>query len=279
MRCATPASLRARRLLHGLVAALPVVVVLATTAHAERSRLDDASALALSQDAIGREVADHGFINAHNRSVRLSDYRGKPLVVSLIYTSCSDICPVISETLSRAVRVGRDALGGESFHVVTVGFDARYDTPARMRAYARARGVDAKGWDFLSADGDTVDRLAADLGFVFLPGPQGFDHMAQTTVLDAEGRVYRQVYGDVFEAPALVEPLKQLVFGRRADAVSLEGIINKVRLICTIYDASSGRYRFDYSIFAMIAGGGLSLASIGFVTIRAWMRTRRLQPR
>jgi protein SCO1/2 len=209
--------------------------------------------------------------------VTLADYRGSPLVVSLIYTGCADICPVVSETLADAVEVAREALGEDSFRVVTVGFDARHDTPERMRAFARSHGLDLASWEFLSTDGDTVDRLAEDLGFIFFPSPKGFDHMSQTTVIDAEGRVYRQIYGASFETPHLVEPLKELVFGRRIDMRSWTGIVNRVRLFCTIYDPASGRYRFDYSIFISMVMGSLTLGAIAFVLVRAWLRGRRLR--
>ena len=87
------------------------------------------------------------------------------------------------------------------------------------------------------------------VGFAIYPAPQGFDHMALTTVVDQEGRVYRQIYGGVFEAPAVVEPLKELVFGRRSDWTSLEGLANRVRLFCTLYDPRTGAYRFDFGPF------------------------------
>ena len=98
--------------------------------------------------------------------------------------------------------------GTDSFAVVTIGFDTRNDTPERMRAFARAQGIDRPGWRFLSGDARTVEALAEQVGFVVYPAPQGFDHMALTTVVDQEGRIYRQIYGGVFEAPAVVEPLK-----------------------------------------------------------------------
>jgi protein SCO1 len=238
---------------------------------------DKSAALRYSQAAIGRQVGDLSFTNSLNRKVTLADYRGKPLVVSLIYTCCADICPVVSETLADAVEVAREAIGDDSFRVVTVGFDARHDTPSRMRAFARSHGLDMANWEFLSTDGDTVDRLAEDIGFVFFPSTKGFDHMSQTTVLDSEGRVYRQIYGAAFETPLLVEPLKQLVFGGRIDMQSWDGIVNRVRLFCTIYDPATGRYRFDYSIFISMVMGSLTLGAIGFILVRAWLRGRRLR--
>jgi len=238
--------------------------------------VDEDAALAVSQSAIGRLVGDYAFTDRLHRSVRIADFQGKPLIVSMIYTGCADICPMVSETLADAIDVAREALGEDSFRIVTVGFDARNDTPERMRAYARAHGLAGEDWRFLSADADTVDRLATDLGFLFFASPKGFDHLSQTTVVDAEGRVYRQIYGAGFETPQLVEPLKQLVFGRNVDLASWSGIVNKVRLFCTIYDPASDRYKFDYSIFISIIMGSLSLGGILFVLIRGWLRHRRL---
>jgi protein SCO1/2 len=237
---------------------------------------DEAAAFRYSQAAIGRQVGDYTFTNSLNRKVTLADFRGKPLVLSLIYTGCADICPVVSETLADAVEIAREALGEDSFRVVTVGFDTRNDTPERMRAFARSHGLNLANWEFLSTDGDTVDRLAEDIGFVFLPSPKGFDHLSQTTVLDPEGRVYGQIYGATFETPHLVEPLKRLVFGGNIGMQSWEGIVNRVRLFCTIYNPATGRYRFNYSVVIVTVMGSLTLGTIAFFLVRAWLRGRRL---
>lgn len=235
------------------------------------------AALKTSQAAVGRAVGDHAFTAIDGRPVRLADYRGKPLVVSLVYTSCADFCPTISKAVGDAVDAAVSAFGRDAFAVVTLGFDARADTPARMRAFARSHGLGAPNWSFLSADADTIVALSDDLGFTFFPSAKGFDHLAQTTLIDPEGRVYRQIYGTDFAPPSLVEPMKELIFKRRSELTSVEGLINRVRLFCTIYDPASGRYRFDYSLFITLIVGGLSLGAVGAVMVRAWWRSRRLQ--
>ncbi|MGF1640969.1 MAG: SCO family protein [Rhodospirillales bacterium] len=233
---------------------------------------DEVGALRYSRDALGRELGDHAFVDHLDRPVTLADFRGNPLVISLVYTRCADVCPIVSAAIVDAVDVAREALGDDSFNIVTIGFDSKYDTPSRMRTFARVNGLDRARWHFLSADGDTIDRLAEDLGFAFFPSATGFDHIAQTTVIDQEGRVYRHVYGESFSVPLLVEPLKQLVFGRRVVLTDWSGLVDRVRLVCTVYDPASGRYRFDYSLLAMMAGGLLSLGTIGFVLARSWVR-------
>lgn len=235
---------------------------------------DEASALRYSQAAIGRTLGDHKFRDTKSSPTSLRDFRGKPLVINLIYTSCYHTCPVIIQTLARSVDVARRALGADSFAVVTIGFDSRADTPSRMRAYSRKQGVDLANWQFLSTDEATIDALAKDLGFVFYPSPRGFDHLAQTTIIDENGVVYRQVYGASFEPPAVVEPLKALVFGRKGNLVTIDGLLNRIKLFCTIYDPSSERYRFDYSIFVGGTIGLLSLLMLAGISIRGWRRGR-----
>jgi protein SCO1/2 len=241
--------------------------------------LDEAAALRLGQAAIGRQLDDYVLWDAAARRVALSELRGRPLVLNFVYTSCSSVCPTIIQTLDSAVAAADQALGADSFAVVTIGFDTRHDTPERMRAFARAQGIDRAGWQFLSADARTVEALTEQVGFVAYPAPQGFDHLALTTVVDPEGRIYKQVYGGVFEAPALVEPLKELVFGRRSDWTSLAGLVNRVRLFCTLYDPRTGAYRFDYSPFIAMAIGLAALAGVGGFAVREWRRAGPWRPR
>ncbi len=258
-----------------IAAALTLLLGTPAPAREAPSAFDPEGAISYSQSAIGREIGDCSFLDRDRKPVRLATLRGKPLVVNLVYTSCSHTCPIIVQTLHDSVEVAQDALGADSFSVVTIGFDTADDTPTRMRAYARDQGVDLPNWHFLSGDEATIASLSEDLGFIYFPSPRGFDHLAQTTVIDAEGLVYRQVYGSDFAAPALVEPLKDLVFGRQGNLTSLDGLINRIKLFCTLYDPSSERYRFDYAIFIALAVGSVSLGAIGIILLRALLRLRR----
>jgi protein SCO1/2 len=238
--------------------------------------MDEASALRISQAAIGRTLQDHVFTDTRKETVRLTGFRGKPLVLNLVYTSCYHTCPLVVQSLARAADVARDALGPDSFNIVTIGFDTRADTPERMRDYARSQGIDLPNWRFVSADARTIDALIADVGFVFYPSPRGFDHLAQTTIIDEKGVIYRQLYGSDFGPQALVEPMRAMALGQTGNLLTVSGIVKRVRLFCTIYDVNSERYRFNYSIFVGGAIGGASLLALGVVLFRAWRRQRTI---
>lgn len=256
-----------------LLVATLLVAGLSAAAAAADARSE--AALRKSQEAIGTLVPDLEFSDASRGNVGLADLRGKPVVISLVYTSCADICPVIIESLAAAVDTAEATLGKGSFSVLTIGFDTRNDTPQRMRSFARAHGAGGENWLFVAADRQSVERLATSTGFGYFASAGGFDHMAQVTVLDGAGTVYQQIYGDVFEPPALVGPLRELVLGGTRSIFSLQGLGDRLRLFCQVYDRNSGRYRVDYSLLVSIIVGAVSLLAVLAFFVREFRNSQR----
>lgn len=244
------------------------------TNHARGPDFDEKAALAASQAAIGRMLEDVALRDRSGKAVQLANYRGKPLVISVIYTSCYHICPTTTTHLAKVVQKARTALGEDSFRVVTIGFDTAKDNPDAMRSFARQQGVDLPGWEFLSTDAASMARLANNIGFLYFPSPKGFDHLMQATVVDANGKIYRQVYGMTFDTPLLVEPLKELVFGERPGESLFDGLWSKVKLFCTTYDPANDRYRLDYSLFIGMFIGFLIIGLGVFYLVRELRRGR-----
>ena len=235
---------------------------------------DRDDALKLSQAAIGRSVENQLMRDVEGQSFELASLRGKPLVVSMIYTSCHHVCPTITKNLATAVDIANEALGEDSYSVITVGFDWAVDTPDRMRLYAAERRIEVPNWHFLAGESTSIEALSSDLGFQFFASPKGFDHLTQTTVLDADGKVYRQIYGVDIEPTSFVEPLKELVFDTPRDASLVDHWVDTFKLFCTVYDPNSGRYKFDYSIAMTIFVGVLCLGAMLTFIIREWRRAR-----
>ena len=231
--------------------------------------------IATSQAAIGRPLVDVRLRDSTGKDVRFSDYRGRPLLISLVYTGCFQACPVATQFLAEAVREARRALGDGKFAVVSIGFNQPFDSPAAMAAFKRQNKIDERGWDFLSPDPTQVDALTANLGFTYEATPKGFDHVTQVTIVDADGVIYRQVYGENFDLPMLVQPLKQLLSGQASREITVESVWDKVILYCTVYDPQTGVYRVNYSLFFEIFAGLTTLGAIAWFTIRELRRARR----
>lgn len=244
-----------------------------TAAGGEEPAYDYDTALKLSQGAINNQVADHVFTDADGKRVTLHDFRGKPLVLSMVYTSCYQICPMTTRHLSKVIEKARDALGEDSFAVAVIGFDTRVDTPDAMQYFANRQGISHRNWSLLSITQEEVEALLKDIGFIYYPSSNGFDHLIQATIIDADGKVYRQVYGQVFDTPLLVDPLLELVLGRPQPAQSfLFNLSNKIKLFCTTYDPFGDRYYYNYSFFVEIFVG---VTVIYFIVVFMWRELRK----
>ena len=263
---------------HALSAVFAAVFLLAAPAAFAQGgpRIDAAQALAASEAAIGRELGDHRLLRGDGTTLMLSELKGRPLVISLIYTSCSTVCPVSTETLKGAVAQARKTFGPAAFTILTVGFDARNDTPRRMAAFARDHAIDTDPlWQVASGSPAALEALMADVGFSYSGAAGGFEHVSQTTIVDAEGRVYRQVYGDEFPLQVFMEPMKELVFGISVASFTPTALADRLRFICTVYDPKTGRYRTDYAIYIGITAGAISLILMAWVIVRMWLGNRR----
>ena len=237
------------------------------------------AALRTSQAAIDTAVGNYAFESANGQAISLNDLRGKPLVLSMIYTSCYQICPMTTRYLSTVVEKARETLGEDSFSVAIIGFDTQFDTPEAIQYFADKQGIDDKGWHLLSISKRDVDALSRDIGFIYKPSSNGFDHLIQATIIDGDGKVYRQVYGQVFSTPLLIDPLIELVLGRPSPAKSfLSDLSDKIKLFCTTYDPVRDGYFFDYSLFLGILIGGSIIIYTAFVMLRELRRNRK-QPR
>jgi protein SCO1/2 len=230
-------------------------------------------ALTVSQAAVGREIGEFGLLDQNRKRIALSDYRGKPLLVSFVYTACSQACPAATQFLAKTVKETRAALGPDKFGVVSIGFNQPFDSPEAMGAFARQNGIRDPGWSFLSTDAATMQAITRAFGFTWYATPKGFDHISQVTIVDAGGIVYRQVYGEAFELRMLVDPLKQLLSGQ-AGGAGFAGVWDKVKLFCTVYDPGTGGYRVNYSLFVEIFAGATILAGIAWFLLRESRRLR-----
>lgn len=236
--------------------------------------LDEKAALEKSQAAIGNVVKDFALLNRKGDPVRLADFRGKPILVSFMYTGCFEVCPTTTKNLQRAIEGLVNRIGPDKFTVISIGFNQPFDSPQAMRSFALQHGIHLPNWEFLSPAQALVPELTREFGFSYVQTLAGFDHMNQVTLVDAQGRIVRQVYGEVFTADMLQEPLKALLGGEalKPQTVSLEDMIDKVRILCSVYDPTTGKYRVDYRVVMEIAGAATFMV---WLAVFIWRERRQ----
>ncbi|WP_217915434.1 SCO family protein [Miltoncostaea marina] len=141
--------------------------------------------------------------------VDIRDLRGDPVLVTFVYATCPDVCPLIMESLRRARREA-GALGRRT-RVLAVSVDPEGDTPAVVRAFLRARGVDGFV-DYLVADRPALEavwsrwNVATD---VPADDPALIEHTALIYGVSASGELVT-AYPVGFDAAAVARDLRLL---------------------------------------------------------------------
>ena len=237
--------------------------------------LDYDAAMKQSRAAIGRTPGDAAFTGTDGRRVQLADFRGRPLLVSFVYTGCGQVCPTTTRFLDKAVREASATLGRDAFDVATIGFNLPFDNAEAMREFAKHQGIEAPRWKFLSPDANGVDRLTADFGFAYEASTGGFEHVTQLTIVDAGGRIVQQLYGEAFDPKLLVSALRGASGGTQPPLQDLSDLVTRARVLCTVYDPLTGRYRLDYRLFIEIFAGVTVLGATLAYLLRGWRRQRR----
>ena len=218
--------------------------------------LDEKIAWKLSQSVVGQQVGDYVLLDRQERPTALSRYRGKPLLVNFIYTACFQVCPTTTRNLQKAVESTVNVLGPDRFNIVSIGFNQPFDSPQAMKAFAFQHGIHLPNWEFLSPAPAILDVLTQSFGFSYVATTAGFDHLNQVTIVDAQGKIVRQVYGEKFTAEDIAEPLKALITGAPipTQVNTLEEIVDRIRILCSVYDPITGKYRTNYSLYIEIVG-------------------------
>ena len=88
--------------------------------------------------------------------------KGKIVIISFIYTSCTDICPITTARLAQL----EDRLGelvGRDVFILSMTVDPEHDTPQRLKSYAEAFGT-GPGWSFVTGNPDDIRAINAKFG-------------------------------------------------------------------------------------------------------------------
>ncbi len=125
----------------------------------------------------------------HGKSWDWRRKRGQPQLVSMFYSSCQYICPLIVESgkaVERALTPAQRARLG----VMMISMDPARDTPATLARMARQRHIDDRRWSLASPAADDVRSVAGVLDVRYRQLSDGeFNHTSVLILLDADGRM------------------------------------------------------------------------------------------
>jgi protein SCO1/2 len=233
------------------------------------------------EQRLGTQVPlDLEFRDDAGRMVRLKEYFGRrPVILSLVYYSCQDLCPLVLEGLVRSLRPLAFNIN-DQFDIITFSFDS-HDTPAlaaakksdAVKQYSRPGAGD--GWHFLTGDEAAIRDLTQAVGFRYNyeSDKDRFAHAAGIILLTPAGKVARYFYGIEFSPRDLRLGLIE------ASAKKIASPIDQLLLFCYHYDPATGKYSLLITNLVRLAGIATVLALIIFIVVMLRRdRSHKLQP-
>ncbi len=168
----------------------------------------------------GEPVPDEPFVDQAGTSRRLSDWRGKAVAVTFIYTRCPlpDFCPLMDRHFASIQKEVKEdpALNGR-VQLVSVSFDPDFDTPKVLSAHAERVGADAAMWSLVTGQRDDIDRFASRFGVSVMRDDrtsQEIVHNLRTAVIDPAGRLHRVHTGNEWKPADVLTDLRSALAGR-----------------------------------------------------------------
>jgi protein SCO1/2 len=141
----------------------------------------------------------------------LNELRGRVVVVTFIYASCADACPLLTAKMATL----QDELGmdfGPRVFFVSITVDPEHDTPEALTRYAQAHGAKLSGWAFLTGTPDEIRAIARQYGIYYKKhGAGDVDHTFLTSLVDQRGTLRVQYMGVQFDRDELLRDLQSLL--------------------------------------------------------------------
>lgn len=163
---------------------------------------------------LGDLVPDYELLAEDGRTIRLSEFRGRAVAFTFIFSRCPlpDFCPRMGNNFAAA----RDLLltnaaGTTNWQFLSISFDPEHDSPEVLRIYARSYRHDNQDrWLFVTASQAVLRTFAPELDLMLSQEEGGsISHNLRTVVVDPLGRIHKFFNGNHWTPEELAAALQE----------------------------------------------------------------------
>jgi protein SCO1/2 len=167
---------------------------------------------------VGEALPDFSFVDQNGRRVHLHQFRGRPLLLTFIYTRCPlpDFCIRMSNNfrqLARDLKQASPAVYGR-LQLLSISIDPEYDKPAVLMRYGKtyAGDIDPKfeHWRFVSGTPAETRKAADFFGLSYIPENGQIVHSLRTVLVTPDGKIAAQYSGNDWTPGEVAAELKKL---------------------------------------------------------------------
>ena len=214
---------------------------------------------------------DANFFDQDGAPITLGEtFRGKPVVLALIYYKCPSLCNQVLNGLLASLRVMNFTVGNE-FDVVMVGIDEREKpetAKAKLHSYlSQYKKGTENGWYFLTGSKAEIQRVAKAAGYSykFDIRRNQYAHPAGLIVATPDGKTSKYFFGIEYST----RDLKFAVMDASEGKVG--SLVEQAVAYCFLWDPHSGKYSLAVVRIIQVAG---VITVLGIVSLIVFLNKR-----
>lgn len=155
----------------------------------------------------GVALPDFSLVNQAGKKIKLSQYRGRTLVLTFIYTRCPlpDYCPLMSSNFAEI----RKSMPPNT-QLLSISIDPAYDTPQVLREYGLRYLPNEKAfqtWEFATGSAEEVQAVAKFFGLSYWQENDQIIHGLRTAIVSPEGKLVKVYHGNEWKPAEILAAL------------------------------------------------------------------------
>lgn len=159
-------------------------------------------------------IADFSLTDQGGKGFHFKNLRGKVVVVAFAYTTCSDVCPLITAAL-RQVQSKLTVAERKDSYLLTVTTDPEIDSPKVLAGYAKRYGAELDTWSFLTGSARALKSVWRKFGVGVKPKGRGLvDHTPLTAIVDRHGILRVAFIGASPDVSVVLNDIRSLIAER-----------------------------------------------------------------
>lgn len=179
-----------------------------------------AQAAALRQDTlirgqsayreVGEKIPDFALYDQEGRVVQSTRFHGKLIMMNFIYSRCpvATMCPASTLKMMGTQKLAKES-AVKNLELVSITLDPAYDTPAVLKEYAAARGIDTSNFSFLTGPENAIKDLLTQFGVIAEFDGNIIKHTLATVLIDENGRIIHRADGGAWEPADFVAKMRR----------------------------------------------------------------------
>ncbi len=162
----------------------------------------------------GEIVPDFAITLEDGSTAKLSEFKGKVVVLTFIYIRCPDpnFCPLMDTKFAELAKsISAVASRAEKVRLLSISFDPEHDTPEALSKHAKLRGAKRPLWRFAVAAHAELAKVAEPLGLTYGPRENEIIHSLSTAVIGPDGRLVGLFPGSDWKVDEVTKSIRSVI--------------------------------------------------------------------